>query len=723
MNIIVENRWPLRLWRRPLRFIPATPKLEARMPSPLSRFLPVLAVVSALPLSTLTGCGAATSFTGPSASSLMAGRVIGGQQPVSGSLVTVWAAGTDGYGTSATQLAHTTTASDGTFTITTPYTCTAGEQVYITAAGGQALTGLDNPNIMLATGLGDCAGAQSATVEINEVTTAATAFALTQFFTTTLGDSLTDVFGTNAADLPAFTLSNQSTIPLLVDIPSGTVNPNTPLVTIESAKIYSIANTLAACVNDATPTFTTCATLYTDTTPPVPGATAPSDTLQAAVQINLYPYQNVTDLYKLAAAKSPFTGLGTAPNDWTIGVSYTSSSYALSIAGTSTSATSASIDIDANGNIWFPTNLSSSTGVAFFNPASTSFNGPYLTTVTIDSDPIGFLQPQYLAIDNTGLVWLTDESEGLYGSTDTGSIDAATPGSGTAFYGIPANVTLGPIAADATGDIYFSEIDLPHNYFDSVANPATHIGHFTNPPTGLVVPDSSVFSAVASTSGSGTACLLEIPGAPPAASTTSNCTSGGLALASGGTDILSMATSLNQLCFLSQNACGAPPAGYTADINLPEGVATDGYGNEWIANSGNSSVFTFGGVNSGYANTSPVAYLHDASNGNTMTTPYAIAIDGSGNVWIANAGCVGTSDILPCTPGAFVLSELIGAAAPTITPLSAQMVNGGILVGTPPGTVLSLSASSSHHRRFGSLPPTKNPADTPNSATTSTDHR
>ena len=69
-----------------------------------------------------------------------------------------------------------------------------------------------------------------------------------------------------------------------------------------------------------------------------------------------------------------------------------------------------------------------------------------------------------------------------------------------------------------------------------------------------------------------------------------------------------------------------------------------------------------------------------------MTTPYGLAIDGSGNVWVANASCV-TAGATQCTPGALVLSELIGAAAPTITPLSAQ--NAGISQGTEPQAVIA----------------------------------
>jgi hypothetical protein len=683
-----------------------------------SKVFPSFVALSAISVpAVLTGCGAATSFNNPTTSVGFKGRVFGGQQPVSGSTVTIWAAGVTGYGSANTlgALSTTTTQADGSFDFTdaTSYVCAPGEQVYITASGGTSVPGDTNPsnplnpnpnaNIMLATGLGDCAASQTDSVEINEVTTAVTAFALAQFFTPTLGTSSTDSFGTDPADLTAFTNSNEYTIPTLVDISTGMVKPNTPAITIESAKIYSIANTIAACVNDDTDGYTNCASLYANTTPPTMNPVAPTDTLQAAVQMALYPYQNVEPLYTLASKTPPFTGLPTLPNDWTVGVSYTSSNYALSMASVnfpagSTSATSASIDIDASGKIWFASNLPGSTGIAYFDPTSTAFNGPYLTG--------DFTQPQYVAIDTNGLIWTTDLATAELGNTDT-----TDPGGLNYDVGqIGIGATLGPIAADNSGDVFFFNDPTSSNTYLSGYVSGTgleELGLLYTPISGLVA-DSGVIAntgvAWASFGETGIACGLEDASTASATSATFvavtgnfGCAGGGVAFATSGQDVISTASTFNQFCFEDAQACGGPPTGFTADVNLPEGIATDGYGNEWIANSGNASLFTFGGVNTGYTYSSPVAYLHDTDHGGTMTTPYAIAIDGSGNVWVANAGCVTSSTATAtCTPGNFVLSELIGAAGPTITPLSAQMVSGGYLVGQLPGTIVPISESSAH---------------------------
>ncbi len=72
-------------------------------------------------------------------------------------------------------------------------------------------------------------------------------------------------------------------------------------------------------------------------------------------------------------------------------------------------------------------------------------------------------------------------------------------------------------------------------------------------------------------------------------------------------------------------------------------------------------------------------FLHGTGNGATATAPYGIGIDATGNVWVTNAGC----NVSDCVPGSFTLTEIVGAAFPTITPVSAQITSGD-LVGTEP---------------------------------------
>jgi streptogramin lyase len=142
----------------------------------------------------------------------------------------------------------------------------------------------------------------------------------------------------------------------------------------------------------------------------------------------------------------------------------------------------------------------------------------------------------------------------------------------------------------------------------------------------------------------------------------------------------------------------------SAQALSPYGMAIDGDGALWMADAGNT-VNADSSTNKAYAGAQTVplitagtpgsyvgtggtainhAYFHGTGNGATAFTPYGIAIDNSGNVWMSNVGCVITAPATSCTPGSFVLTELIGAAAPTITPVSTAIVGNNNGPGTRP---------------------------------------
>jgi hypothetical protein len=661
--------------------------------------------ISLIPVALLTGC--AMSSTAPPAVNVtpaaISGKVFGGQQPVAGSTVTAWASGSGAipvlaksaaiYNSPATLLATTTTDSSGNFAFSSnAYTCpTATTQVYLVASGGDPGVG-SGPNtaITLAAGLGNCSSARTATVNINEVSTVATAFALAQFFTPAGGGS--PDFFSGPTDTNSFALANSSTIPTLISLPNGTVNPNSSAITIESAKIYTIANILAACVNSATAS-SACSSLFASTAPS--GGATPTNTLEAAVNMALYPYQNVSTLFGLITPAAPFIGLSTAPNDFTIAVSYTTPNLGLSVA----SGTSSNIDIDATGNIWFPSNASGKVGLAYFNPSSNTFSGPL--GGAIPQAPI--TQPQYVSIDLNSDVFLTDQNSGNVIAVDALSTSQYGYFNITALNG--GTITGGPISTDYDNTLYlilneagFSP-DLAE--INATRTALSNSGSFSYNPTSLAASygfDDGYYDVAAATSAPSSPCNLEdtevdnftyLDSANYVdASTAGNCSSGGVAITSGDYDYVSVASTANQICSANYGDCFAP----SVPLSAPQSIATDGVGQLWIANSANGSISTLNGtygLPTDYGVTSPVAYLHNSANGATMTQPYGLAIDGAGNVWVSNAGCVTTG--FACTPGAFVLSELIGAAAPTITPLSAQL--GGAFSGLAPSTVRSPSTT------------------------------
>ena len=656
------------------------------------RHFPSLCLVPVL--IALTGC-AMNNLSEPTniANSGMQGSVFGGQQPVTASTVTVYAVGTSGYGAGATALATTTTDQNGNFNFAAgSYTCPfSNTPLYITAKGGNSGFGTaasSNTAIMLAAGIGPCSSASSVFVNLNEVTTAATALALSHFFTTTLGTTSTDAFGGTAAGNGVYNaglvIANTNTIPTIVSLASGGAITSTTSITREPRKLNTLANILAACVNStggAAGDQSVCGKLFTATTPPVTGATAPTDTLQAAVQIALYPYQNVATLYSLPPAASPFVGLSNQPNDFTIAVGYTASTLGLGITAGLPSGKSSNIDIDATGRVWFPTNTTTSHGVAYFDPTTNTFSGPYATVLQ---------HPQYVAIDNVGNVFATDN-----GSPMVASVSTTTPTGTVTTFGLPAGTVVGPIGATSNGggDAGGVSNAMIYNATSSAGGSNLYVINvntgsqaqsvsLSNPASGLAPfnynnPDT-YYEAEVATSNASSPCNLEAPytdqgtNYPTVIATTSDnpCYTGGIAqLNEVGNESAAVASTAGKLCSYLAKSCFVPPV----PVSTPEGIAIDGDSNVWLANAGNSSVSTLHylpGTRSSadYVQTSNVVYLHDSTHGNTMTTPYGIAIDRSGNVWVSNVGCVSGSTTA-CTPNSFVLSELIGAAAPTVTPL------------------------------------------------------
>ena len=123
------------------------------------------------------------------------GAVHGGQNPVAGAAVYVYQGGSSGYGRGDVRLACTTTATNGQFSFgsTSPlctgsglpaaFSCPASgsPNLYLVAVGGNPGAGTNAALVMMAA-LGACNGpVVNGFVTVNEVTTAASVWALSQF--------------------------------------------------------------------------------------------------------------------------------------------------------------------------------------------------------------------------------------------------------------------------------------------------------------------------------------------------------------------------------------------------------------------------------------------------------------------------------------------------------------------------------------------------------------
>jgi hypothetical protein len=652
-------------------------------------------VMALVPALLLTGCGVEKKLIKELNvdSPAVGGRAFGGQQPVVGARMNVVAMGTGGYGSQGTILASTTTDSGGNFSFAPgAYSCPQPDTpVYLMGVGGSAGAG-ENASLVLAAGIGACSGAANSYTIVNEVTTTALAFTLSHFFSKTLGGAgaVNDWFGgPSTAGSPVqyskgLVMGNTVTIPAIVNNSVGVANQNRPGYVVETEKINTIANILLACVNSSgstgtTETGTTCGKLFNDT---ANGATPrPSDTLQAAVQMALNPAAAVNAIYNLLTTTPAFFPyLSTAPNDWTIGVSYTTAALGLAV----DTGTVSTLDIDASGRVWFPSNAGGKTGAAYFDPGSQSFNGPFNST--------GLVHPQQVAIDANGFAWFNDSATGIvagYLVSDPTTTEAlAMPGTlsqsltiagdDTIYVGFTSSSELPLFAAIPPNRSSYIGQDV-----GSFAFPVTSMAADANTPTGVAVAVSDTVTT-----------RMRNYKVVPAQFTNTEIVrandDSGQVIYTGNDDIAvrSYAGNANDgLCIYSLTTCHNFRGALT---NTAKGMAIDGAKNLWVAESAVGGVLQVpvntpgaaGGavyLNGTGTNAPNHEFRHGANDGGTASAPYGIGVDGTGNVWITNVGCA----ITDCAPGGFILTEIIGAGAPTITPISAQITNGN-RVGTEP---------------------------------------
>ena len=410
----------------------------------------------------LTGCGAGTS-SGPvsMAGVALKGKVMGGQQPISGATIQLYGAGSTGYGSGSAPLvsATVTTGADGSFNIAGDYTCTSGSQLtYLTATQGNTGSG-NNANLSLMAALGPCSGLSSiGFVTINEVTTVGSVWALSPFMTglSNVGSSATNVTGiTNAfADVNT-----------LVDIATGAApGPSLPAgTTVPSAEIYTLANILAACVNTnggvaGTPT-TNCGKLFSGVNPGT--GSAPTNTVAAAMDIAQHPGSNVAALYSIPPAIGAAfpSGLGSQPNDFTIAVNFTGGGI----------SAPAALAADASGNIWIAngtgtavTELSHSGAPATGSPFAASLSGA-----------------SAIAIDTSGGPWIVNKTNNSVSRlTSSGSVVAGSPYNTAGYFSAPTGISF-----DTTGRAWVSNSS---NNSVTVLNTSGAGTNYT--PSGLATP-------------------------------------------------------------------------------------------------------------------------------------------------------------------------------------------------------------------------------------------
>jgi hypothetical protein len=657
----------------------------------------------------LTGCTLTSGTLPPSPTSAhlsIKGAVFGGQQPISQSHLYLLAANTTGYGGNgilpsalnasvsllnpgpntvqdANGNYYYVTDSNGNFSITGDYTpCGSGTttQVYLYAVGGNPGAS-SNSAIGLMAALGTCANiGPSTTVFMDEATTVAAAYALAGFATDAMHISSSGTALAQIGVANAFTNAAN-----LVNLTTGVANSATSSgnASVPISAINTLANILAACNNtfdtvSNTGTIThssACSTLLTTATSDGTSTGAqPTDAATAAINIAHNPGSNISTLYPLASTTPPFQpALTSQPNDFIL---------SLDISGLS----QGTVAIDDSGNAWIILpGFNQTLGVS-----KVSNTGATLATIRVyDPNSGGLTTPDTLAIDSADNVWIANTPNGPSVSSIVKLSSAGLPDTGSPFTG---NGLYGPsaISIDASGSAWITNVvnetvsefsnsgaDISGSPFtpplaDQLNNPGAMAfdgsGNLFVVNQGATGAPFSPYVSILSNNGTGLGAYFNLGGpiyyGPQKIAVDS---SGALWM------ITNQTADVYKISNTGLPASGFPISGF--GIGAPYGVAIDGSGQAWVAHgNGITNISNSGTVISAkpYTGGQPI---------DSAELPSGIAIDGSGDVWIS------WSDASNGPFGRLV--EFIGAATPVITPLCAGLpatptTDGSSNLGTRP---------------------------------------
>ncbi len=608
-----------------------------------------------------------------------------------GAVIQLYSVGTGGNGSGATALitGKVVKSVQGAFTISGDYTCPAlvngiSPPVYLTATGGNpGLTpAVNNTASTLVVALGPCntlyADAATTTININEASTAAAAWALAPFAGvassyTSIASSSTNLTGITNAMLIAQQLVDPSTgASPGSSAPSGSV--------VETAKLFTLADILASCVN-STGADSNCSGLFTDVTPT--GGTKPSDTFGAALSIVKNPGNNVANIFKKHVPTSPpFTALKSAPNDWTMTIGYSPS------IGPFANFTLEALD--AKGDFW---------GFVFdpvsFGEDVTEINRQQTQLVSVALDPYtdgqnyetgpngSSVTNATLAIDGSQNVWVTsgfNANSGGANTNATGSVLKFGP-SGNALFTTPGYTSGGiidpvTIAADSNGLIWVGSSGTYDNDQGVVVVSGGDVSAFLaagaalSPATGFG-DDSDFYPGVIAIDGNHTAWFSNYANAFGSTANT--------------TYIVSVAAPT------SANPNPAPTKTSIA-YSYSSTIAVDTNNFVWFTG-GNDYADQLGVIDSsGTLRTS-------ALSGGGMVNASGMAIDPANNIWIADTNLAADSaqdDIVPVTISQFHATD---PASPGSTP--GTVISPAQGYGTDPnlctevGTTLLIDSSGS----------------------------
>jgi hypothetical protein len=638
-----------------------------------------ISLVAILTAFVLSGCSAAPVLTsnpaapaGSEPGASIRGVVHGGQNPVYQAHVYLYAVGDTGYGGAAVSLltsgdgsdslgTYVLTGADGSFNISGDYTCTVTANypsTYILAVGGDP-TGLDTGSVNnTAISLVAPTGdcSKSNFSSVSVVVNEVTTIGTVYAASSILTD-LTHSSAPPPSDALAFTALSNINTDLLFASPTGVARATTPAG--NGAVPQAEINTLANILAACVNTTSSSSSnCQTLFNNAKNGGVAPADTASAALNIAHNPGANVASLFGLQSGNADFIpDLATAPNDFTIAITYTGGGL----------NQPTGIAIDASGDVWVSNESQTTPSISAFGPdgtpmTSSPFTGGGLTGGSSQAFP-------GIGIDAAGDVWVVNPGSSLSKFSSAG---AAISGSG-GYTGGGLNIP-DFIAIDKSNNIWTGNRgDFSLSEFNSSGMAVSGSGGFTGgglgSPCGVAFDISgNLWTADNGLSGSDGNSLSEVSstGTPVSGSP---FTGGGLvnpfalAIDPTGNIWLTDTDPSSALSEFSSNGAALSGAGAITGggLNSPGLLAIDSAGNVFVPNLDGNSVSEFNSSRKAITGSSGYTGWLPPSGGSTLSTPLGAAIDGDGNVWVTNSGNN-------------TVTEFVGLASPVVTPIVANLL-------------------------------------------------
>jgi streptogramin lyase len=238
-----------------------------------------------------------------------------------------------------------------------------------------------------------------------------------------------------------------------------------------------------------------------------------------------------------------------------------------------------------------------------------------------------FNHPFGLAVDAAGNVYIADEGNSVIRKMDITTrvtTFAGMPGITGAANGVDTAASFNKpfgVATDAAGNVYVA--DAGNNQIRMIT------------PAGVV----SVFAGTgASGAGNGTAGSATF-NSPMGVAVDG---SGNVYVADYGNDLIRKINTAGAVStFAGSGATGADNGADTlATFNLPESVAVDAAGNLYVADNGNDLIrkITPAGMVSTLAGSGIAGSANGTGTAASFNSPFGVAVDGTGNVYVADAG-------------------------------------------------------------------------------------